>query len=306
MNTLHACLLLSSQCGCVFEAIDTEPALAIPGVVNCFTYEAINALGGINKMGPIFHDEYLFLPLGEMIVTVGQVLGVAVAETLELAERAAMTVEVKYGPVHDKIIVSIEDAIAASSFFEQSRHKLERGDKSAIAGLPDRPPPVRDPEPGQMVFVAGTFRLGGQEHFYLETNSTLVVPSESDTNLTVYCSTQAPTKTQNFCASTTGTPASKVVVRMKRMGGGFGGKETRSVFISAAAAVAAKMTSRPVRLTLSRHVDMSITGSRHAFVAKYKASALVSKAGHASLQSCDIQLYSNAGWVSLHRASSSR
>ena len=115
-----------------------------------------------------------------------------------------------------------------------------------------------------------------------------------DTNLTVYCSTQAPTKTQKYCAKSTGTPASKVVVRMKRMGGGFGGKETRSVFASCAAAVAAKRTSRPVRLTLPRNVDMLITGHRHVFVSKYNASAEITEDG-AKLVALDIQLYNNGG-----------
>ena len=76
----------------------------------------------------------------------------------------------------------------------------------------------------KIVKVSGSFRCGGQEHFYLETNSSLVVPSESATNLTIYTSTQAVNKTHTFCAAATNTPASKVVVRMKRMGGGFGGK----------------------------------------------------------------------------------
>ena len=96
----------------------------------------------------------------------------------------------------------------------------------------------------------------------LEPNSTLAVPSESGTDLTIYASTQAVTKTQDFCARVTNTPAARVVVRMKRMGGGFGGKETRSVFASCAAAVAAKVSNRPVRLTLNRDTDMSITGTR--------------------------------------------
>lgn len=89
------------------------------------------------------------------------------------------------------------------------------------------------------------------------TNSILCVPSESDTNLTVYCATPAHTKTQNFCASATGTPANKVVAWMKRMDVGFGGKKTRSVFASCVAAVAAKMSCRPVRLTLARDVASS-------------------------------------------------
>lgn len=296
-QTLHACLILSKQCGCIFEGIDIEPAMTIPGVVGCFTHTAIEKLGGSNVMGPIFHDEILFLPVGQKIVTVGQVLGIAVAETLELAEKAARAVVLSCGPTDENIVVSIENAIEAGSFFEASRHRLERGDMNIFSSLPDSLPLNGDPKPGDLVAVSGSFRTGGQEHFYLETNCTLAIPSESDTNLTIYCSTQAPTKTQAFCASTTGTPASKVVVRMKRMGGGFGGKETRSVFASAAAAVAAKMTSRPVRLTLPRDVDMSITGGRHAFLAKYKASALIGENGSATLHACDVQLFSNGGWA---------
>lgn len=296
-QTLHASLILSKECGCTFDAIDIEPALAIRGVVGCFTHTAIQDLGGSNVMGPIFHDEPVFLPIGQKVVTVGQVLGVVVAESLELAEEAVRKVGVKYGPSEEKIVVSIEDAIEAGSFFEASRHKLTRGSTDILAGLPESVDLAGDPKPGDVIAVSGSFRVGGQEHFYLETNSTLAVPSESDTNLTIYCSTQAPTKTQNFCASATGTPASKVVVRVKRMGGGFGGKETRSVFASVAAAVAAKMTSRPVRLTLPRDVDMSITGGRHAFLAMYKASAVVGEYGTATLLACDVQLYSNGGWA---------
>lgn len=294
-QTLQACLILSKQSGCTFEGMDVGPALSIPGVVDCFSYSAVEKLGGSNEMGPIFHDEILFLPPGEKVRTVGQVLGIAVAETLDLAEKAARAVEVTYGPCDEKIIVSIEDAIEAESFFEASRHTLQRGDLEAITSLPDLPESVPDPKPGNLVSVAGSFRCGGQEHFYLETNSTLAIPSESD--LTIYCSTQAPTKTQTFCASTTNTPASKVVVRVKRMGGGFGGKETRNVFAAAAAAVAAKMTNQPVRLTLARDVDMSTTGTRHAFLAKYKASALIKEDGSVALQSCDVQLYANGGWA---------
>ena len=147
----------------------------------------------------------------------------------------------------------------------------------------------------KLVTVSGMFRSGGQEHFYLETNATLVVPSESATNLTIYSSTQAPTKTQGYCASATNTPASKVVVRMKRMGGGFGGKETRSAFSACAAAVAAKISNRPVRLTLGRDVDMSITGGRHAFATTYRAAAWIDSNGIARLEALDVQLYNNGG-----------
>ena len=254
---LEAALLLSDRCGATLEDLDVSPALAIPGVFGVYTYEDLVKLGGSNEMGPIVHDETVFLPKGEVVRTVGQVLGIVVAESLESAEVGARLVKVTYGESTEKIVVTIEDAIEAGSFYENARHSMERGDAEVLDNLKLRESIGGELKVGDIVKVSGSFRSGPQEHFYLETNSSLVVPSESDTNLTVYCSTQATTKTQTFCASCTGTPASKVVVRMKRMGGGFGGKETRSVFASCAAAVAAKSSGRPVRVTLARNVDMS-------------------------------------------------
>jgi xanthine dehydrogenase/oxidase len=174
-------------------------------------------IGGKNEMGPILKDELVFLPIGEKITTVGQVVGVVVAETLEAADLGARTVKVGYSESEENIIVTITDAIAANSYYESSRHTVVRGDKGVIESLSAG-------QNGDVITVSGEFRSGAQEHFYLETNATLAVPSESDTNLTIYASTQAATKTQMFCAGATGTPASKVVCHVKRMGGGFGGK----------------------------------------------------------------------------------
>jgi xanthine dehydrogenase/oxidase len=223
-RTLHACLVLSSQCGSVLESIDVTPALAIPGVVAVYTSDDLERIGGNNELGPIFHDEVLFLPVGQKVTTVMQTLGVCIAESLEAAELGARSVKVGYSATAEKVIVTIDDAIESKSFFEVSRHRLVRGDESEFETLQSAPDSSGAPKVGDIVTVSGGFCSGAQEHFYLETNATLAVPSESDTNLTIYASTQAVTKTQNFCASTTGTPASKVVVRMKRMGGGFGGK----------------------------------------------------------------------------------
>lgn len=298
-GTLHASLVLSKECGGVFESIGVDAAMTVPGVVGVFTHEDLVALGGSNGLGPILVDEVVFLPLGEVVRTVGQVLGIVVAETLETAELGSRHVSVKYGPppAGSSIIVSIQDAIEAGSYYENSRHELSRGDVSAIdalASTADTAITSGDLKPGDMVKVSGEFRSGAQEHFYLETHGSLVVPSEANTSLTIYCSSQAASKTQNFCASATGTPASRVVARVKRMGGGFGGKETRSVPFSAAAAVAAKTLARPVKLILPRDTDMKTTGTRHAFFTKYKASAEITEDG-AKLVSLDIELFSNGG-----------
>ena len=214
-DTLHGSLVLSNQCGAILESIDINPALKIPGVFGVYTAEDISALGGKNVLGPILKDEVVFLPVGEKVRTVGQVLGIVVADTLERAELGAREVAVKYGECQDRIIVTVDDAIEANSFYENSRHVIERGDCSAIEALKDSEDFVGTPKVGDVVKVSGKFCSGAQEHFYLETMASLAVPSDGDTNLTIYSSTQAPTKTQMFCASSTGTPASKVVVRMK-------------------------------------------------------------------------------------------
>lgn len=293
-STLQSALVLCKECGRVFESLDVSPALGIPGVVGVYSFKDLATIGGKNEMGPIFKDEVLFLPCGAKVTTVGQVLGICVAESLEAAELGARSVVITYSGDAGKVAVTMADAIKDNSFYEASRHNLLRGDASILEKLATTDDSSGAVKSGETVTVSGSFSCGAQEHFYLETNSTLAIPSESNTNLTIYASTQAATKTQTFCALTTGTPAMKVVVRMKRMGGGFGGKETRSVFASCATAVAAKLSSRPVRLTLSRDVDMSITGTRHAFTSEYKASAEVTENG-AKLVALDIKLFNNGG-----------
>ena len=213
-NILHASLILATTCNAMLLSVDTTDALNIPGVVAIYSHEDVNKLGGDNTLGfaPIGHDEYIFLPKGERVAFVGQVIGICVAETLEASEAGVRSVRVSYGEVKSKTIVSIEDAIEAGSMYDFAKHSMEKSGQVDIS------------EDDMVVKVSGSFRCGGQEHFYLETNSSLVIPSESATDLTVYTSTQAVNKTQMFCAAATNTPAARVVVRMKRMGGGFGGK----------------------------------------------------------------------------------
>ena len=235
-DTQQACLIQATKCNVKLLSIDSTVALETPGVLGIYTHKDIVKMGGNNALGPIIHDEHVFLPVGENVSFVGQVIGICIANTLENAEAGARSVEIKYSASKGKTIVSIEDAIEANSFYDFAKHTLER----TIL--------IEKDDGDEIVNVSGSFRCGGQEHFYLETNSTLVIPSEAATNLTIYASTQAVTKTQMYCASATDTPASKVVVRMKRMGGGFGGKETRNVFTAFATAVAAKLSGFPVRL----------------------------------------------------------
>ena len=283
-NILFGSLVLAKTCNATFNGVNIDRAIETPGVFSVFFHEDIVKLHGDNTLGPILHDEYVFLPVGEKVSFIGQVLGICIADTLEASELGARSVDIFYSDIATDIVVSIEDAIKAGSFYESSKMMLERNNSD-----------ITVEEGDEMISVDGTFRSGGQEHFYLETNATLAIPSESSTHITVYASTQNPTETQKHCALATNTPASNVVVRMKRMGGGFGGKETRSIFISCAVAVAAKLSGRPVKLSLPRDIDMSITGGRHAFLTRYRASAVKKANGKIKLYSVDMELFSNGG-----------
>lgn len=150
---------------------------------------------------------------------------------------------------------------------------------------------MAEAEAAAEVTVSGTARVGGQDHFYLETNCSVAIPKEYG-QLEIFSSTQNLTKTQNFCASVCGIPAAQVVARCKRMGGGFGGKETRSVFIACTAALAAHLLNRTVSINVERDVDMSTTGQRHAFQINYRAGCT----RDGKLNYLDLHLYSNAGY----------
>ena len=205
-----------------------------------------------------------------------QVIGVILADTHEQAVAAARKVRVDYEDL--PAIISIDDAIAHNSFFPH-HHEIKSGDMEAQRSLAD-------------VHISGEGKIGGQEHFYLETNCTVVLPSDNG-HLEVHSSTQNCSKTQHLCASVCGLPDSKVVAKCKRMGGAFGGKESRSVFIAVTAALGAHLLKRPVSINVERDVDMSITGQRHSFQYKYKAG-MSSSSGE--LKYLEVQLYSNAGF----------
>jgi len=272
-DTLHAAFVLSARPHARLVAVNASKAEAVPGVVAFFSAKDIGEKE--NKWGPALYDEEFFRR--DTVTSTGQPIGLVVADTQEAAQRAATLVEVQYEDLGD-LVLDIKDAIRTKNFLGKVLTQ-EDGDVDTALKAPDA------------VVVEGEIRLGGQEHFYLETCSAHVVPGEND-ELTIYTSTQTPMKTQKFAASACGIPYSKVVCRMKRMGGGFGGKETRTVIISSAAALAAHRLRRPVRINLDRDVDMWITGTRHPFYGKYRAAA----GPDGLLRALDLELYCNAGF----------
>ena len=273
-DTLHAALVMSEKPHARIT-VDFSAAAAAPGVEGCFGAKDIPAAGD-NSIGAVVHDEEIFAT--EKVTCVGQIIGIVVADTKAHADEAALLVAVDYEEL--PAVLSIEDAIEADSFFDYdgfTGHVLGCGDVEAGFEQCDH-------------VVEGEVRCGGQEHFYLEPCACVVTPGEDD-EMTTVVSTQCPDKSQRLIASALGIPCSKVVAKSKRIGGGFGGKETRAAFLNVAAAVAAYHCRRPVRLVLDRHVDMAITGQRHAFLGKYKAGCTT----EGKILALKIALYNNAG-----------
>ncbi|XP_022545301.2 xanthine dehydrogenase 1 isoform X2 [Brassica napus] len=272
-NTLHAALVLSKMPHARILSIDDSAAKSSLGFVGLFLAKDIP---GDNMIGPIVADEELFAT--DVVTCVGQVIGVVVADTHENAKTAAGKVEVMYEEL--PAILSIKEAINAKSFHPNTEKRLRKGDVELCfqSGECDR-------------IIEGEVQIGGQEHFYLEPHGSLVWTLDGGNEVHMISSTQAPQKHQKYVSHVLGLPMSKVVCKTKRIGGGFGGKETRSAFIAAAAAVPSYLLNRPVKLILDRDVDMMITGHRHSFLGKYK----VGFTNEGKILALDLEIYNNGG-----------
>jgi xanthine dehydrogenase large subunit len=247
-GTLHAAFGLSARAHARIRALDLAPVRAAPGVVAVLTAADIP---GENNVGPILHDDPI-LADGE-VQYLGQPIFLVVAETVDAARRAARLARVDYEDL--PAILTIEEALARGAFVLPTV-TLERGEaKGAIAGAPHR--------------LKGALRIGGQEQFYLEGQIAYAVPRE-DGDMLVYNSTQHPGEAQLQVAHALGIDAHRVAVECRRMGGGFGGKETQGTLPAAAAAIAARHTGRPVKLRYDRDDDMRITGKRHNYLVEYE------------------------------------
>eukprot|EP00474_Spongospora_subterranea_P008132 CRZ08590.1 hypothetical protein [Spongospora subterranea] len=270
-GALFVALVLSEHPHALIRFVDWSAALNAPGVHSYLDHKSVP---GSNILGPVVPDEELFAVTE--VHCMGAAIGAILADTEANAQAAARLVSVKYEIL--PYILNIKEAIAAESYFAPP-HKLVlcRGDVDKALGEAE-------------VVVKGSVHIGAQEHFYMEPQTAIAVCGEGD-EVEVLSSTQNPTKTQTFVAKALGIQRNRVVCRVKRIGGGFGGKETRSIFVCSIAAIGAKLTGRQVRCTLPRDVDMSITGTRHPFFGVYHVG--VSRLG--ILQAVDIQLYSDGG-----------
>ena len=171
---------------------------------------------------------------------------------VETARKAAMAAIIEYEDLEP--VIDVVDALRKKHFVLDS-HTHKRGDSSgALATAPRR--------------LQGSLHIGGQEHFYLETQVSSVMPTE-DGGMIVYTSTQNPTEVQKLVAEVLGVSMNKIVIDMRRMGGGFGGKETQAAGPACMCAVIAHLTGRPTKMRLPRMEDMTMTGKRHPFYVEY-------------------------------------
>jgi xanthine dehydrogenase large subunit len=247
-GTLHAALGLSSRAHARILGIDLEQVAASRGVVAVLTARDIP---GTNDCGPIIHDDPILAD--GLVQYVGQPVFIVVADSHDNARRAAKLAKIEYEDL--PAILSPQAARAAQSYVLPPM-RLARGDaQSAFAQSPYR--------------VKGELYVGGQEQFYLEGQIAYAIPGE-DRGMQVYCSTQHPSEMQHVVAHALGLHSHHVVVECRRMGGGFGGKESQSALWACAAAIAAMRLRRPVKLRADRDDDMLVTGKRHCFHYEYE------------------------------------
>ncbi|NHF71984.1 xanthine dehydrogenase molybdopterin binding subunit [Paracoccus xiamenensis] len=248
-GTLHAYLGVGNVTHARILSMDLARVRNAPGVVDVLTAADIP---GVNDISPTHrHDEPVFPT--EKVEYHGQPLFAVIAETRDAARRAAELADVKY-----EVLPHALDpiaAVAAGLPMVTEPLLLQRGDVSG--GQADATHRVK----GRMV-------VGGQDHMYLEGQVSFAIPGEDD-EVVVHCSTQHPSEAQHMVAQVLGVPSNAVTVNVRRMGGGFGGKESQMNIFAVVAALAAKRLNRPVKIRPDRDQDMSATGKRHDFVIDY-------------------------------------
>ena len=245
---LHAYLGLASIAHGDIAGMNLDAVRAAPGVVGVLTVDDIPGHNDVSPTGK--HDDPVFAQTVEFH---GQPIFAVVAETRAAARSAAALAKVDY--TQKPHFTDVADARAAGYPLVTEPLTLKRGDAAqALAAAPRR--------------IRGEMRIGGQDHFYLESHIALAIPGEDD-EVTVFSSSQHPSEVQHMVAHVLGVQSNAVTVNVRRMGGGFGGKETQSNLFAAVAAIAAKTYGRAVKIRPDRDDDMIATGKRHDFLVEY-------------------------------------
>jgi len=268
-GVLHAWPVQSPHAHGEVRRIDLEAARALPGVRAVLTARDVP---GATSIGPVRHDEPLF---PDVVCHHGQPVCWVIADSEAQARAAAAAVQVAYEPL--PAVLTIEAAIAADSFLTEPQ--------TIATGDPD----AELPRCAQR--LQGELHVGGQEHFYLEMQCAYA-RRDAGGGMHVLSSTQHPTEVQQTVAHVLAMPSHRVVCESLRMGGAFGGKESQANLCAAIAALGCHVTGRPVVARLDRRRDMSITGKRHPFLARYD----VGFDAEGRLVALVAELWSNGGY----------
>ncbi len=269
-DPVHLAFGLSTVAHAKLTSVNLDAVRAAEGVIDVLTAADLPAE---NDVSPAAHDEPM-LATGT-VHFVGQPIFLVVATSHRAARVAAQLGAIQYEEL--PALLTIDDAMAADSKFEEAM-TFQNGDADGAMATSDHQ-------------IEGSMEIGGQEHFYLEGQAASAQPNEGD--VLVHSSTQHPTEIQHKVAEALGIPMNAVRVETRRMGGGFGGKESQGNSLAVASAVVAMRLNRPAKMRYDRDDDMIITGKRHDFRINYKAGF---DAG-GRLQSVIFEQFAKCGWA---------
>ena len=269
-NQLHVYARMSDRAHAKIISIDTGPCYEFDGVAIAITAKDVP---GNLDIGPVVSGDPLLAD--DLVEYYGQAVLAVAANDHETARKAAMAAVIVYEDLEP--ILDVEEALEKKHFVLDSHQHVLGDSKTALENATNR--------------IQGKLHIGGQEHFYLETQIASVMPTE-DNGMIVYSSTQNPTEVQKLVGSVLGVDMHKVVIDMRRMGGGFGGKETQAALPACMAAVVASLTNRPTKMRIPRMEDMMMTGKRHPFFVKYD----VAFDNDGMIEGIEVDLAGNCGY----------
>ena len=246
-GTLYGAIGYSKKAHALITKLNLNEVWKSEGVVSVVTYKDIP---GRNDVGPVYDGDPIFPKKAEYF---GQPLFAVAATSTELARKAVLKAKITYKNL--KPIIDVKEALRKKLFVLKGR-KIKRGN------------PLKKIKKAKN-YLKNSFSLGSQEHFYLEGQIAFVIPQE-DNDFKVYSSTQHPSETQQIIAKMLNQKNNSINVEVRRVGGGFGGKETQSFIFAAICTLLSKKTKQPVKLKIDRDDDIIITGKRHDFYSDYE------------------------------------
>ncbi|MCD4697780.1 MAG: xanthine dehydrogenase molybdopterin binding subunit [Bacteroidales bacterium] len=268
-NLLYGHVVYSKVAHAKITSVNFQKALKVEGVVLIISFSDIP---GENQMGPVFHDEICLAE--DKVSFIGQAVLLIAAESLEIARQAEKLIDIQYEELD--AVLDLETAIEKGNELHPPR-KIETGDIISAFKRADHQ-------------FTGELATGGQEHWYLETQTCLAVPGEGK-EIKLYSSTQHPSETQTIVSEVLGIQKNEVEVEVRRMGGAFGGKETQANHTAAWTALLANASGKPVKIHLTRDQDQIMTGKRHRAKSFYKVG--FSQKG--KIEALDVNMHLDAG-----------